>query len=144
MDTIAEPSQEGTSLSDRNTNVTHGATLRVPDAPSCGAINDLLSRVGDKWTVRVVMALAERPLRFNALRREIDTISQRMLTRTLRALERDGMVSRTVTPCVPPRVDYALTELGRSLSVPVAMLGKWAMDHRAQVESARADFDARG
>ncbi|MEC8772521.1 MAG: helix-turn-helix domain-containing protein, partial [Pseudomonadota bacterium] len=79
-------------------------TLEVHDAPQCTAVNDILARVGDKWSVRVVMALTDGSQRFNQLRREIPGISQRMLTRTLRGLERDGLVSRAVTPSVPPRV----------------------------------------
>ena len=138
MDTDTLIPQEGTFLSDRNTAV----TMHVPDMPSCRAVNDVLSRIGDKWSVRVVMSLARGSRRFNELRREIDSISQRMLTRTLRALERDGLVSRTVTPTVPPRVDYALTALGSSLTGPVAMLGEWAMDNIGAIESARGEFDA--
>ena len=110
METVPHPAQEGTSLSDRDT----GVPLEVHNAPQCTAVNDILARVGDKWSVRVVMGLADGSRRFNELRRDIPGISQRMLTRTLRGLERDGLVSRTVTPSVPPRVDYALTALGRS------------------------------
>ena len=105
------------------------------------AVNDILARVGDKWSVRVVMALTDGSQRFNQLRREIPGISQRMLTRTLRGLERDGLVSRAVTPSVPPRVDYALTELGRSLCDPVARLGNWAIANIGKVEAARAVYD---
>jgi DNA-binding HxlR family transcriptional regulator len=104
-------------------------------------VNDILARVGDKWSVRVVMGLADGSRRFNELRRDIPGISQRMLTRTLRGLERDGLVSRTVTPSVPPRVDYALTALGRSLCVPVAQLGNWAVANIGKVEAARAVYD---
>lgn len=138
MDTITRIAQEGTFLSDRNTAV----TMHVDGPPQCRAVNDVLSRVGDKWSVRVVMALAQGSKRFNELRREIDTISQRMLTRTLRALERDGLVSRMVKPSVPPRVDYELTPLGQSLTDPVAQLGYWAMDNIDRIEQARRDFDA--
>ncbi|WP_427968820.1 winged helix-turn-helix transcriptional regulator [Altererythrobacter sp.] len=137
MDTVSTKAQEGTFLSDRNTRV----TMHVPDQPSCRAVNDVLSRIGDKWSVRVVMSLARSTKRFNELRREIDSISQRMLTRTLRGLERDGLVSRKVTPTVPPRVDYALTELGDSLTGPIAALGNWAMENIYAIEVARADFD---
>jgi len=137
MDTKTAFAQEGTFLSDRNIAV----PLRVPDQPSCRAVNDVLARVGDKWSVRVVMALADGPRRFNELRRQIDSISQRMLTRTLRGLERDGLVWREVTPSVPPRVDYSLTALGNSLTGPVAMLGEWAMDNIAAIERARFEFD---
>ena len=137
METAPQVAQEGTLLSDRNTDV----TLEVHDAPQCTAVNDILARVGDKWSVRVVMALTDGSQRFNQLRREIPGISQRMLTRTLRGLERDGLVSRAVTPSVPPRVDYALTELGRSLCDPVAQLGNWAIANITKVEAARAVYD---
>ena len=137
METAPQVAQEGTLLSDRNTDV----TLEVHDAPQCTAVNDILARVGDKWSVRVVMALTDGSQRFNQLRREIPGISQRMLTRTLRGLERDGLVSRAVTPSVPPRVDYALTELGRSLCDPVAQLGNWAIANIGKVEAARAVYD---
>ena len=137
METAPQVAQEGTLLSDRNTDV----TLEVHDAPQCTAVNDILARVGDKWSVRVVMALTDGSQRFNQLRREIPGISQRMLTRTLRGLERDGLVSRAVTPSVPPRVDYALTKLGRSLCDPVARLGNWAIANITKVEAARAVYD---
>ncbi|MEN8860492.1 winged helix-turn-helix transcriptional regulator [Qipengyuania flava] len=137
METAPQVAQEGTLLSDRNTDV----TLEVHDAPQCTAVNDILARVGDKWSVRVVMALTDGSQRFNQLRREIPGISQRMLTRTLRGLERDGLVSRAVTPSVPPRVDYALTALGRSLCDPVARLGNWAIANITKVEAARAVYD---
>lgn len=138
MDTNTLIPQEGTLVSDRNTHV----TLDVPDQPSCRAVNEVLARIGDKWSVRVVMSLAQGPKRFNELRREIESISQRMLTRTLRGLERDGLVDRKVFPTVPPRVDYSLTPLGSSLTGPVALLGEWAMDNILAIESARAEFDA--
>lgn len=138
METATRPAQEGTFVSDGNTDV----TLEVHDAPQCTAVNDILARVGDKWSVRVVMGLADGSRRFNQLRRDIPGISQRMLTRTLRGLERDGLVSRTVTPSVPPRVDYALTRLGKSLCDPVARLGNWAIANIGKVEAARAVFDS--
>jgi DNA-binding HxlR family transcriptional regulator len=115
--------------------------LHVPE--DCRAVSEVLGRVGDKWTVLVVVTLGEGPKRFNALRRAIASISQRMLTLTLRGLERDGLVTRTIHATVPPRVDYALTELGRSLLVPVAGLGAWARRNRAAIERARLAFDAR-
>ena len=94
--------------------------------PDCRAISDLLGRIGDKWSVLVVARLGEGPLRFNELRRSIGGISQRMLTLTLRGLERDGLITRTVFPTIPPRVDYALTPLGRDLLNPVSALSSWA------------------
>ena len=109
----------------------------------CRAVSDVLARVGDKWSVLVVTRLGGGQLRFNELRRSIGGISQRMLTLTLRGLERDGLVTRTIFPTIPPRVDYELTELGRGLSKPVEALGKWAFDHRVQIEDARAKFDEK-
>jgi len=109
----------------------------------CLAVSSILSRVGDKWTVLVVMALADGPRRFNELKRMIGGVSQRMLTLTLRGLERDGMVTRTIYPTIPPRVDYALTDLGHSLRQPIQALGSWAFAHVTIVEQARARFDAR-
>ena len=104
-------------------------------------MSEVLSRVGDKWTVLVVGTLGDGPKRFNELRRALGSISQRMLTLTLRALERDGLVTRTVTPSIPPRVDYELTELGRSLLKPVQALGAWALSNRESIEEARRRFD---
>ena len=110
---------------------------------NCQAVSEVLQRVGDKWTVLVVKILGRGPMRFNELKRTIDGISQRMLTLTLRALERDGLVTRTVFPSVPPRVDYELTALGRSLLVPVSALAAWAIDHRAAIAAAQIKFDAK-
>ena len=110
-------------------------------APSCRPVTDILARVGDKWSVMIVMLLAPGPRRFNEMRRAINGISQRMLTLTLRGLERDGLVTRTVFPTIPPRVDYELTELGQSLRKPIEALGEWAFTNRPQVEAARARFD---
>lgn len=117
--------------------------MKDPANPVCRTISTLLSRIGDKWTVLVVSALAEGPRRFNELRREIPSVSQRMLTLTLRNLERDGIVSRTVTPTIPPRVDYELTELGRSLQRPANALAEWALDNVEAIHKAQAEFDSR-
>ena len=112
------------------------------DAPErCRLVSDVLSRIGDKWSVLVVMTLGDRPRRFNELKRAIGSISQRMLTLTLRGLERDGLVSRVVTASIPPRVDYLLTPLGRSLRGPGDALGRWAIEHEADVRASRAAFD---
>jgi DNA-binding HxlR family transcriptional regulator len=116
--------------------------MKDPASPVCRTISTLLSRIGDKWTVLVVSALADGPKRFNQLRREIPSVSQRMLTLTLRNLERDGLVSRKVTPSIPPRVDYALTDLGHSLQEPVLALAAWALDHVEQIHAAQSRFDA--
>jgi DNA-binding HxlR family transcriptional regulator len=107
----------------------------------CRAISEVLSRIGDKWTVLVVNLLGGGPRRFGEIRREIGGISQRMLTLTLRALERDGLVTRTVHPTVPPSVEYALTDLGRSLRMPVQALGEWALRNQAAMADARQRFD---
>ncbi|WP_027553096.1 helix-turn-helix domain-containing protein [Bradyrhizobium sp. Cp5.3] len=114
-----------------------------PDHADCRGVASVLSRVGDKWSVFVIMMLGDGPKRFNELKRMINGISQRMLTLTLRGLERDGLVTRTIFPTIPPRVDYELTDLGRGLSRPVEALGKWAMEHLAQIEAARTRFDGR-
>ena len=124
--------QEGTSVLPRN--------LHEPE--DCRAVSEVLSRVGDKWTVLVVWTLGDGSKRFNELRKALGSISQRMLTLTLRALERDGLVTRTVFPTIPPRVDYELTELGRSLLDPVSELGSWARKNRRAIENARHRFDA--
>ena len=115
--------------------------MKDPSNPVCRTISTLLSRIGDKWTVLVVQTLGEGPKRFNQLRREIPSVSQRMLTLTLRNLERDGLVSRTVTPSIPPRVDYELTELGYSLQKPICGLATWAMDNVEAIHAAQARFD---
>jgi DNA-binding HxlR family transcriptional regulator len=116
---------------------------RVSDIQShdCRAVSAILSRIGDKWSVLIIQRLGEGPRRFNEIKRMIGGISQRMLTLTLRNLERDGLVKRTVTPTVPPRVDYELTDLGRDLLVPVQALGQWAIQHTPCIEAARARFD---
>src|SRR5690349_22330706 len=107
----------------------------------CRAVSEVLARVGDKWSVLVVTRLGGGPLRFNELRRSIGGISQRMLTLTLRGLERDGLITRTVFPTVPPRVEYALTALGRDLLQPVSALGDWALRNQAKIARARDQFD---
>jgi DNA-binding HxlR family transcriptional regulator len=107
----------------------------------CRAISDVLARIGDKWTVMVVGLLSDKPMRFNELRRTIGSISQRMLTLTLRGLERDGLVTRTVFPTIPPRVDYELTTMGRTLIEPLKALFAWATTHRPTIETARQAFD---
>lgn len=104
-------------------------------------LRDVLDRVGDKWSVLVLALLGDGPRRYSQLQRAIDGISQRMLTLTLRSLERDGLVTRTVTPTSPPRVDYTLTPVGQALSTGVAALVQWAEQHRAYVAEARLRYD---
>jgi DNA-binding HxlR family transcriptional regulator len=106
-------------------------------------VADVLSRIGDKWTVYVVRLLSDGSMRFNEIKRAIPAISQRMLTLTLRGLERDGLVTRTIYPTIPPRVDYELTDLGRTLITTLMAMGEWAVANRAKVEKARAAFDAK-
>jgi DNA-binding HxlR family transcriptional regulator len=113
---------------------------RVEETQTC-EIRDLLDRLGDKWSLLVVELLGGGTRRFSELRREIDGISQRMLTLTLRQLERDGLVTRTVHPVVPPRVDYELTGLGASLLDAVAPLVDWARCHREDIAGARSGYD---
>jgi DNA-binding HxlR family transcriptional regulator len=107
----------------------------------CVAVREVLKLVGDKWSVLVVGILGNGPLRFGEIKRTIEGISQRMLTLTLRGLERDGLLTRTVTPSIPPRVDYELTTLGGTLLDPVRALAKWAERHRATIQAARDRFD---
>ncbi|MGF1663277.1 MAG: winged helix-turn-helix transcriptional regulator [Kineosporiaceae bacterium] len=120
-------------------------TARGDDAPSHAAcpVRDVLERVGDKWTVLVVVELVRGPKRFTELLRAVDGISRRMLTRTLRLLERDGLVERTVFPTVPPAVEYRITELGAGLAGPLDALAAWAVAHRAEIEASRAAYDSR-
>jgi DNA-binding HxlR family transcriptional regulator len=115
--------------------------MKDPSSPVCRTISTLLSRIGDKWTVHVVQTLGDGSRRFNELRREIPSVSQRMLTLTLRNLERDGLVKRTVTPTIPPRVDYELTELGQSLQKPICGLANWATENVEAIHEAQARFD---
>jgi DNA-binding HxlR family transcriptional regulator len=107
----------------------------------CRAVSEILQRIGDKWSLLVVRRLGHGPLRFNELRAAVGGISQKMLTTTLRTLERDGFVTRTVFPTIPPRVDYELTELGRELEVPVKGLAEWAIANMARISEARRRFD---
>lgn len=118
---------------------------RDKDVPAdeCVAVKEVLGRIGDKWSVQIVAILGDGPRRFSELRRGIDGISQRMLTLTLRGLERDGLVTRTVHPTMPPSVEYALTPLGRTLLDPVQALAAWARRHREQIQAARFRYDAR-
>jgi DNA-binding HxlR family transcriptional regulator len=117
--------------------------VQAGDAGECAMVSETLARIGDKWTVLVVELLCEGrgPVRFNEIRRAIHGISQRMLTLTLRSLERDGLVTRTVHPTVPPRVDYELTELGRSLRVPLVAVAEWVRANGTSIHAARQIFD---
>ncbi|PSJ59674.1 winged helix-turn-helix transcriptional regulator [Pseudaminobacter soli (ex Li et al. 2025)] len=105
-------------------------------------MRDVLDRIGDTWSLLVIINLQPAPMRFNALRRSIEGISQRMLTVTLRSLERDGLVRRTVRPTTPPEVEYALTDIGQSIAVPIAALGLWAQRNQPLLQQARERFDA--
>jgi DNA-binding HxlR family transcriptional regulator len=120
-------------------------TVKLPDHKSedCRAISSVLARVGDKWSVLIIVLLGDGPKRFNEIKRAVGGISQRMLTLTLRGLERDGLVTRTQFPTIPPRVDYELTDLGRSLWNAVEPLGVWARGHVGHITRARAGFDEK-
>lgn len=127
----------------------HGSSLNKHNVPvaanseDCRAVGSVLALVGDKWSVLIIVTLGHGPLRFNEIKRMIGGISQRMLTLTLRGLERDGLVTRTQFPTIPPRVDYELTELGRSLWQVVEPLGVWAHAHIDVMKTAREIFDRR-
>lgn len=123
---------------DSRTCTRHGADPDVRDT-----ISDMLARIGDKWSLLIVSTLGEGPLRFNELRRQIADISQKMLSSTLKVLERDGLVRRTVLPSVPPQVEYALTDLGRELLRPVSALAEWTAANTARIMAARAEYDSR-
>ena len=109
--------------------------------PAACRAREILDRIGDKWSLYVISSLGEGTKRFTQLKRDVDGISQRMLTVTLRGLERDGIVRRTMYPVMPPRVDYQLTELGRTLLGAVSTFVSWAEDHVADIESARGEYD---
>ncbi len=115
---------------------------RTHDPDACPAVREVLNRVGDKWSVLIVGLLGPGPKRFSELRRAVEGISQRMLTLTLRGLERDGLITRTVEPSIPPKVEYELTKLGRTLLVPVDALARWAIDHRTMIHTAQQKYDA--
>ena len=109
----------------------------------CSAISDMLARIGDKWSLLIVTTLGDGPMRFNELRRNVTDISQKMLSSTLKVLERDGLVTRTVLPTVPPHVEYALSDLGRELLVPVSALAAWTAQNTQRILTARAEYDSR-
>jgi DNA-binding HxlR family transcriptional regulator len=134
--------EEGTSLLPGHTAGTSGPPTPAELTQTC-EIRDLLDRLADKWSLLVVELLGEGTQRFTELRRQIDGISQRMLTLTLRRLERDGLVRRTVHPVVPPHVDYDLTPLGATLLDAIEPLVAWTRQHRDTIAAARADYDAR-
>lgn len=121
---------------------TSPAPLAGPFDPSCPT-RTVLDTIADRWTTLVIDLLGQGPLRFGALRRAIGGISQKMLTQTLRALERDGLVSRRVYPTTPPSVEYALTPLGQTLSAPLGALREWSTTNISQVLAARAAYDSR-
>src|SRR6478735_2795495 len=135
--------EEGTSKSPANCPDVEGDyDARQWDTREDCEVRQILDRVADKWSLLVIALLDRRVLRFTELSREVDGISQRMLTVTLRQLERDGLVRRTVHPVVPPRVDYELTDLGRTLHETVQSLVLWTERHQADIAAARQQFDA--
>ena len=125
-------------------NPTFDGASNVELVTECQAVRPILARIGDKWSVMIVMSLRAGPRRFNEIKRAIGTISQRMLTLSLRGMERDGLVTRKVFPTTPPRVEYELTALGHSLRGPVEALGQWAIDDQAEIALAQTRFDVEG
>jgi DNA-binding HxlR family transcriptional regulator len=117
---------------------TRGLRGEQEDTATCQHISQMLARMSDKWTILVVRTLGRGPLRFNALRREVGEISQRMLSSTLRDLEENGFVTRTVMPVIPPQVEYALTDFGRDFLVPVYSLAEWVIANSSRIEAMRA------
>lgn len=118
-----------------------GSKFVMCDESNCAPIREILDRVGDKWSLYIIATLYAGPQRFNEIKREVDGISQRMLTLTLRSLERDGLLTRTVSGSAPLRVEYDLTPVGRSLRAPIIELINWAIDNRGRMEKARANYD---
>jgi DNA-binding HxlR family transcriptional regulator len=131
----------------RNPVAKQEGTKRLPghqhDTTTCEHISRMLARISDKWTILVVRTLGPGPLRFNALRRQVGEISQKMLSSTLRDLEENGFVIRTVVPTIPPQVEYALTDLGRDFLTPVRGLAEWVVNNAARIEAARVAFAAK-
>ncbi len=118
-------------------------SIGFSDLPAdiCHSVSHVLARVGDKWSILVIAMLSRGSMRFSELKRSIGSISQKVLTSTLRGVERDGYITRKVTPTIPRRVDYKLTDLGTEVLVPVTALAMWAFSRRADVEAARTRFD---
>ena len=116
-------------------------TAPVDVQSDCRRVSEVLNRVGDKWTMQVVVSLRGQAIRFNDVKRQVGNISQQMLTRTLRSLERDGLVKRTVSPTSPPHVTYELTDLGVSLAEPVRQLADWARLNLSTIHECRARYD---
>ena len=116
------------------------AKIAGDDVDGC-PVREILDKVGDKWSMLIVMTLSAGPLRFSELKRRVPDISQKMLTQTLRELQRDGMVARQVFPTVPPAVEYRLTGLGESVIVPFGTLVSWANAHHQQIYASRVEFD---
>ena len=119
------------------------AAMSHPLHQDCQKVSQILARIGEKWSMLVVMLLRDGSRRFNDIKRNTAGISQQMLTRTLRGLERDGIVTRTILPTSPPQVEYSLTELGHSMSEPVLAFGQWVRGHLAEFEAARVQYDQR-
>ena len=136
----AQAATDGTALPPSALDGYHEASQHTP---ACFAVFETLARIGDKWGMVLLLFLRDGSRRFGELKRRVPGISQRMLTLTLRNLERDGLVERSVHPSVPPRVDYQLTPLGHSMCEPIEALGVWAKEHASEVRAARQRFDSR-
>jgi DNA-binding HxlR family transcriptional regulator len=133
-----EAPQEGTRMSPSHMDLSE---IPKPSERACETTREILDRIGDKWSLYIIATLRSGTRRFNELRREIEGISQRMLTLTLRGLERDGLVTRTIYPTIPPRVDYELTELGETLLEPVMALVAWAEKNKPVIAESQKRFD---
>jgi len=120
-----------------------GTKALLPNSAECVSINEVLARVGDKWSLQIISKLGDGTRRHTELKRSVEGISQRMLTLTLRQLERDGLVQRKVYPTVPPKVEYKLSDFGRTILVPVTELANWALTYREDIQAAREAFDSR-
>ena len=125
-------------MSETNIDVRQGRGVQS----NCGVLTDILARIGSRWTVMVVRALSQGSKRYSEIASVVDGISQRMLTLTLKGLERDGLVTRTMYPTIPPRVDYELTERGRTLIAPLKALRTWSVQHQQAIEASRREYDA--
>jgi DNA-binding HxlR family transcriptional regulator len=141
--THTEPQRESDSVAIAFANATPDHVTHSACREAMLPVHEVLAQISGKWTILVVRILENGPHRFSEIKREIEGVSQKMLTATLRDLEKDGFVNRTVTPTIPPRVDYELTEMGKELREPLRVIGNWAHANRHRVEEARERFAER-
>jgi len=147
MDNLVTNAEPPIDASDAERTSPEGSPPRPHDMVECRQamlpVHEVIAQISGKWTILVVRILSTGPKRFSELKRQIEGVSQKMLTATLRDLEKDGFVSRKVTPTIPPRVDYALTEMGQELQEPLNVISTWAYGNRQRVEEARERFAER-